>query len=98
MQGEQGRPRPRGEIDLPDLCQGKVLYPVDVRLRGLLGVPATQEDRTIPGPSGRHVAERHPGCTFCWDCIREATQCPMCHREGPLIERPMHESVWGEAQ
>ena len=47
---------------------------------------------------GRHVAERHPGCTLCWECIREATQCPMCHRQGPLIERPIHESVWGEAQ
>ena len=47
---------------------------------------------------GRHVAERHPGCTLCWECIREATQCPMCRRQGPLIERPIHESVWGEAQ
>ena len=47
---------------------------------------------------GRHVVERHPGCTLCWECMREATRCPMCHRQGPLIERPIHESVWEEAQ
>ena len=47
---------------------------------------------------GRHVAERHPGCTLCWECMRDAIRCPMCRRQGPLIERPIHESVWGEAQ
>ena len=27
---------------------------------------------------GVHVAENHPGCALCWQCIAEAEECPIC--------------------
>ena len=29
-----------------------------------------------------HVAENHPGCTLCWQCITRAEECPICGLEG----------------
>ena len=47
---------------------------------------------------GTHVAEKHPGCTLCWQCITRAEECPICGLEGPLLEPDNFEDLWAQAQ
>ena len=47
---------------------------------------------------GTHVAENHPGCTLCWQCITRAEECPICGLEGPLLEPVNFEDLWAQAQ
>ena len=47
---------------------------------------------------GIHVAENHPGCALCWQCITEAEECPICGLEGPLLEADDFEDQWAQAQ
>ena len=47
---------------------------------------------------GTHVAENHPGCTLCWQCITRADECPICGLGGPLLEPDNFEDLWAQAQ
>ena len=52
LQHKQSQLRPRREIDLPHLRRGseaKMLHPVNVSVRGVLGLPAVEEVGALPG-------------------------------------------------
>ena len=50
LQREQSQPCPRGASDLPHLRQVEMLHPVNVGVRGVLGLPAAEEVGAVPGP------------------------------------------------
>ena len=52
LQHQQSQLRPRREIDMPHLRRGseaKMLHPVNVSVRGVLGLPAAEEVGALPG-------------------------------------------------